>query len=225
MTFDTAIFSEIIENIIKKIIHDFSNPISALINVSEIIRLKQEESKKENLLDDKLFDIFNSSLNSFQKKFNLLRYIFIDVNNISLNDEDEEIFLKIISEFEDKYNFSINFDFLKSEIIYKKIILFFLYTFSFFILKDTVLEIVSFNENYHKFIFYIDKLNIPKYNELLEINNFLSTEINFIIDKKFLNPIEVFIFYFKIFLKTSNFKVNLNNPENHLYEFILQKIT
>jgi hypothetical protein len=213
MNFTVKELSEIVGNIMKKVTHDLSNPMSAIMNASEILRLQENNPNNIGnigLPKAKLRSIFYNASDSLTKKINILRYLF-NFEYQTSNTYDEEIFIEIVHDFENRNCFHLNFDFDNHQILFKKILLYCLVTFSYFIFKDSIVNF-NFDEKFNNFNFnfQISLENAQEFNKIIE---FLSKDLNYLEDKKFVDPIEVFIFYFKIFLKTDNFAI-----ESHFYD-------
>jgi hypothetical protein len=219
MNFSPKEFIYITENIIKKITHDLSNPMSAIINACEIFRFQNSKESDQGDKKLNLNSIFQNASNSLHKKINLIRYLFISYENISLN-HDDEIFFEIVQEFESKNSFNLNFDFENSEILFKKILIFCLSSFSYFILKNSIINF--YKEDNSKGFFFEFEFNSCSLKEIESIIKFLHNDLNFEKDKDFLNPIEVFTFYFKIFLKDENLliKRELKDKNKILVKFL-----
>jgi hypothetical protein len=204
----------IIENIIKKITHDFGNPISALINTSEVLRMQQDSSiisSKSNSSQSNLNSIFQNASQSLYKKLNFFRYFFFSEKGI-ISEQDDEIFIEIIHDFENRHSFHLNFDFSNSETIFKKNLLSFLSIFSYFILKDSIVKFTSTpdSKNFY-FEFEIDEAHKQ---ELSQLINFFINPINSSQIESFLNPIDIFTLYFKLFLDSNHFEFSVHQDQN-----------
>lgn len=219
-----ALILEIIENIIKKITHDFGNPLSAIMNACELSRMEKSSSafvskNQESWQSSNLDSIFQNASQSLKKKLNFFRYFFISSSEIT-SDHDDEIFIEIIHDFENRHSFNLNFDFSNSETIFKKILLSLLSLFSYYISKNSISIFVS-NSDSTKFSFEFE-IDLAHLNDFIELIKFLSTELNLGEIQNFLNPIDIFTVYFKIFLKNENFSIstdqeNLNSRKVTIY--------
>lgn len=206
MNFSSKELMCVVENIIKKITHDLSNPMSAIINACEVSRFQKSTEVIEKNHASNLNSIFQNASNSLYRKINLIRYLFISCENINLNHEDE-IFFEILYEFENKNLFNLNFDVTNSDALFKKILAFCVSFFSYFVSNNSIVNFYESQENSQKFFFEFEA-ELKCLDEINSIVDFLSADLNFEKDKEFLNPIEILIFYFKIFLKSENFLID-----------------
>lgn len=224
MNFNPSQTMEIVENLMKKIIHDISNPMTGIINACEIIKIKQNTVNQSDFIDlNSISSLFTNSSNSLYRKVNLFRYIFIDGENLRLSDEDDEIFIEIIHEFENRYSYNLNYDFHNSSVLYKKIILLYINVFSHFISNGSISTIKCDKElKNFSFIFSFSLENQAE-SSILNIIDFFNSDLTFDLNKNFLNPIDIFSFYFKIFLKSKNFYITHKKSMDNIFEISIMK--